>query len=116
MLDKNILMKKFVIGLMLFSLVAVPTMSLAEFASGDDIAFSETPVLEAVDSVANWIFAILLIVATISIILGGFMFLTAAGDTAKLGKARDMIIYAAVGIAVGLLAKGITTLVQTIIG
>jgi hypothetical protein len=47
------------------------------------------------------------IIAVIVIIIGGFMYVTAGGDSGKTKTARDTIIYAAVGLVVIALAQSI---------
>lgn len=52
-------------------------------------------------------------IAVLMIIIGAFMFITSAGNPEKAGKARETIIYAAVGLIVSLSAL---TLVEFILG
>jgi hypothetical protein len=49
--------------------------------------------------------------AIIIIIIGGLQLVTSGGDTAKVQKARQSIIYAAVGLVVIILAQTIISLV-----
>ena len=136
-------MKKLILALVLISFLAVPAISLAKCA--DQTAkdgceavgctwisadASVTPaivahcmgiqkdvnVFAAINNLVNWLFAILMLAAVVSITIGGFFFLTAGGKPESISKARDLIIYAIVGIAVALLAKGLTKLAEGIIG
>ncbi len=59
-------------------------------------------------------FWILIIVAVIMIILAGFNYVLAGDDTEKTTKARKMLTYAAIGIAVALLAEGVPQIVSSI--
>ena len=72
--------------------------------------------LNTVYFVTDWIFYILMLAVMIAILAGGFMFLTAGGDTTKVGKAGKLIAFAIVGLLVGLLAKVIPTIVKYISG
>ncbi|MEK7510331.1 MAG: hypothetical protein AAB567_02085 [Patescibacteria group bacterium] len=72
--------------------------------------------LELVKAITDWIFAIFLLTAVIFIILAAFQFLTGGGDPGKLAEARNKLIYAAVAIAVALLARGIPVVVKNIVG
>lgn len=56
---------------------------------------------------ANLLLVIIGIAATFMVIIGGISYSLSGGDSARINKAKDMIIYAFVGIAVGILAKGI---------
>jgi hypothetical protein len=57
--------------------------------------------------VGNLIFTIVLSLAVIFLIYAAVLFVTAAGAPEKVDQARHIILYAAIGIAVALLAKGI---------
>ena len=72
-------------------------------------------VMEVLDSITNWLFAILLIIAAIFIIVAGYLFVTAFGDPDKTKKARDFVMYALIGVLVGFCAKGLVLLVKTIV-
>lgn len=52
------------------------------------------------------------IVAVLMIMYAGFLFVTAQGDTAKIKKARDALLYAAIGAAILLGAKLMATAIQ----
>lgn len=56
------------------------------------------------NTLATWLFGILIAVGVIFLILAGFQFILARGDDSKLGAARSMLLWSLVGIAVGALA------------
>ncbi len=64
----------------------------------------------------KWVYTILFIVAVLFILLAAFNFITSKGDAEKVGTAKKQLLYAVVGIAVGLLAFAIVELVQNSIG
>jgi hypothetical protein len=53
--------------------------------------------------------------AIIMFIYAGIMFLTSSGDPGKLTKARDAVIWGAVGIVVALLSYGIIGFVNSLL-
>ena len=55
-------------------------------------------------------------VAVFMIILAGFKFVTGGDKPEETAKARQMILYAAVGIAVALLARAVPSLVKFVLG
>jgi fumarate reductase subunit D len=65
--------------------------------------------------VVDIIFTVLMILAIIFILFAAFYYLTAMGDPTKVGKAHNMLIYAAVAIAVALIAQGVEFVVRTVI-
>jgi len=102
-------MKKFVSTIVASSLLVLPTLGLAQPASAPTV-----DVLQALDDVTNWLFALLLIVAVIYLILAGFYFITAQGDPDKVAKARNMVLYALIGVVVAVAAKGLVVLVRRV--
>ena len=71
--------------------------------------------LNTVYTVTDWVFFALMAVAVFMIILAGFKFVTGGDNPENVKTARQMILYAAVGIAVALLARAVPTLVRFIL-
>lgn len=63
----------------------------------------------------NFIFALLIVLAVILGLWAGYQYLLSQGDMEKLRTARNTLIYAAVAIIVGLIAKGIPFIVGTFV-
>lgn len=61
--------------------------------------------------IANIIAAVGGLIAVIFIMVNGFNIMTSTGDSAKLSKAREGIIYAAIGIVVIVLARTIIAVI-----
>jgi hypothetical protein len=66
-------------------------------------------------NVFGWMFYGLIVLSLIMIIIAAFNYTTAGGEAEKVSKANKMILYAAIGIAVALLAKGIPLIVANFI-
>jgi len=66
--------------------------------------------------IAGYMFYILIGLSTIMILYAGFQYITAGGDSEKVGDATKTITYAAVGIAVALIAKAFPNIVASILG
>ena len=64
------------------------------------------------DTALNWFFGITLAIAVIMLIYAGFTFITSDGNSAKLQTASKILIFALIGVAIALLAKGLPTLIQ----
>lgn len=95
-------------------------LAMAPFVSWADPAVvpaavepsSVTPIPESnvettIGVLTNWFFAIFLIVAVWFFIWAGFNFLTANGDTEKVSKARNQVLYGVIGVLIAALAKGL---------
>ena len=72
--------------------------------------------LNAIYNVTNWIFFFFLAIAILIGVIAGYYFMTSAGDERKLGTAKTMLTYMAVGLIVAAIAKVLPTLVRTVIG
>ena len=122
-------MKKVLFSLVLFSFLILPLISLAQpYAPYTPPRTIQGTLPEGIPDirghqieiilirVGDWMFTFLLVVAVIMIVASGFLFITAAGDAEKVKKARNLLIYALVGVAVALLANGLIALVRMVIG
>jgi len=69
-----------------------------------------------IETLTNWLFTILMAVAVIFIIMAAWTFLTAGGNPDSVTKARQMLIYALVGVAVAILARGLPIMIETLLG
>lgn len=113
-----------------FSFVALPTHAAPSSAqqsicgnenippeirssSGCDDEGGELP--NVVINIVNIIITLISIIAVIAIIFGGVQYMTSAGDPGKLKKAKDIILYAVIGLAVCILAAIIVNFVIDIV-
>jgi len=125
-------------GLILVALVAVPTTASAInldlgdilgdvlgdiFGGGNGDIANNAPidapnqnVMSVLNNITNWLFAILLVIAAIAIIIAAFKFVTAQGDPEAVKSARQFVLYALIGVLVGILARGLVSLVGRIAG
>ncbi len=65
-------------------------------------------------NVFDWMFWVLISVSMIMILWAAYMYATAAGDEEQASQAKRAIFYAAIGVAVALLARGFPLLVGSI--
>ena len=75
-----------------------------------------TTVTDLIDRIINFIWFLAIVFAPIMFLIGGFTFLTSGGDPQKVSKGKNIMIYAAVGLAIVLVAKGIIALLKDILG
>lgn len=92
-------------------------------AKNADCAFSDTTktcgvccVMDTVYNVTDWIFVFVVTLVIIFILMGAFNLVTAAGTPEKVKTGRDLIIFAAIGMLVALLAKAIPYIVRSVLG
>lgn len=115
-------MKKVLSAIVLTGMLVMPAVSLAAYegetpAEGGptEVISSGSDLIELIDNVGNWIFTILLSVAAIFLIVAGFMWVTAGGNPENVAKARQMLINALIGLAVGLGSKGLAAVISSLI-
>jgi len=66
-------------------------------------------------NITNWLFYFLIILAVIFIIVAAFKYLTAAGEPEKVKSASHTLLYAAIAIVVGILAKAVPSLIGSVL-
>lgn len=110
-------MKKIVLFLSL-ALLLLPTVAGAQnWQNWMSNTIYNTPVMAQADLIGivfktiQYILAFLGVVAVVVIIIGGFMWMTAAGNEEKVGKAKKVIIQGLIGLVIVLLAYAISAFV-----
>ncbi len=81
---------------------------------GNSLEGGPASVLNFIETMTNWLFAIILTLAVIFILLAAYNYMSGAGGEG-VEKAHKMLLYAAVGIAVAVLAKGIVFAVRKLV-
>jgi len=102
----------------LIALFVLPSVIFVS-AQGEEVSellSSPDEVVTLIETLTNWFFTILLAIAVIFIILAAWTFLTAGGNPESVTKARQMLIYALIGIAVAILAKSMPAIIKSILG
>ena len=72
--------------------------------------------LNTIYNITDWIFIILVGIATIFVIMGAFTLVTAAGSPEKVTSGRNYVLYEAIGLLVAFLAKAVPGIVKIIAG
>ena len=122
-------MNKKLIGLfgllVIFSLFLSPAVTLAardNIPLPDNISLTPTPQtppdlepMKVFAKVITWIFGILLVIVIIMVLVAGYMFVTGGGNPEQVGKARTILMYALIGLAIAVLARGLMYFVLKIL-
>jgi len=69
---------------------------------------------DVIKTVVNVLLFIVGIISVLMIIIGGIMYATSAGDSGAVGKAKNTIMYAVVGLIVAFVAFAVVNWVSTI--
>ena len=70
-----------------------------------------TSLWTTVNNIINWVLGIVGFIAVVMIIVGGLNYTLSAGDSTKVKKAKDTILYGIIGLVIALLAAAIVNFV-----
>lgn len=106
-------MKK-ILEILLISSILMP---ISIYAQTDTTYPLPTLFADTVNKIATVLFSILVIISVVLFVYGGILFATASGDENKVANARNILLYAVIGLAIALLARAlqqflITNLIQ----
>ena len=103
----------------LSALLAIPTAYAAGIVNAPKVSGFDQPsgvltylILQACNA-ATWIFAAAIILSIIFTLLAGIDYMRSSGDPAKVKSATQRLVFAAVGVAVALIAFTFPTVVST---
>ncbi len=69
-----------------------------------------------IDTVIDFIFWIGMAMGPLMIIIAGFLFMTAGGDTDKIKKAKNIITWTFIGLMIILLSRGLISAIKSVLG
>jgi len=73
-------------------------------------------VMVTIERIGNIMFTFLIFVAAVILIIAGVLFVTAAGSETSITRARNMFLYALLGIILAIIAKGLVVLLRGYLG
>jgi fumarate reductase subunit D len=73
-------------------------------------------IFQIIERLLSWLFALFILAAIFFVLWAAFKYLTSGGDPSKVGEATNRLIFAAVAIAVALLAASVQFIVGDLIG
>jgi len=71
--------------------------------------------IDSIFTITDWVFYIVFFLSILLMIIGGGMYITAAGDPAKTEKGRAILKYSIIGLIFAFLAKIFPTIIMTLI-
>ena len=78
--------------------------------------FTSDALFAIFDSIGDWIFTAGIIIAPIMIIIGAFLFLTGGDDPNRVASGKKTLMWAVIGLALILFARGIFWTFRSMIG
>jgi len=105
-------MKKLILSISLL-IFSVATLASATYTNTTLVApdLPNLDIWEILTKATNWFFGIVIMIAVIMIIAAGFTYITSGGADTKIKSALNKLIFALVGVAIALLAKGLIYLI-----
>ena len=88
-----------------------PTIAQCNLPNDKDATQPTGGLWNTVKTIIDWVLAVLGIVAVVMVIVGGINYMTSQGDSAKVKKGRDTILYGIIGLIIALLAFAIVNFV-----
>ena len=107
---KKILSATLILSALLFPVLALGQgISVTNPLDYDDWA-------ELADHIISFFFTVGLPLVTLMVLAGAFLLVVGGGDPKQVKKGRNFILYAAIGLAVLLFARGLLSLLKYILG
>ena len=97
--------------LLALPLVALGATSYTIENIGEQVGLGTADLKDTVINIIQWVLGILALVAVVMIIIGGFQWMTAAGNEERIEKAKKVISAAVIGLIIVLLAWAIVIFV-----
>ncbi len=108
-------MKK-IMRISLFSIAALMlAFPVLAIKSAPDNVNTIEDVISIINTAVNWLFTLILAIAVIMLLWAAFLWMTSAGDEEKTGNARKTLIYALVGVAIAIIAKGLVSVIEQLL-
>jgi hypothetical protein len=100
----------------LFTSAFLGMHALSAFAANEVVApiTDEADLQKLLCTIIGWFFWVIIVISVIMVLVAAYDYVTAGDDTEKTSRGRKRLTYAAVGIAVALLAAGVPAVVSSI--
>lgn len=70
---------------------------------------------QLVTKILGYIMTVITGLATIMLVYAGILYVTSGGDPGKAGKAKQAVIYAIIGLAIGLAGQGLAEVIRAVV-
>jgi hypothetical protein len=111
---KNV--KQAVLVALVILLVAFPLVADAQFAVPTVPSLTNMSVFQLVTKVMNWMLGILGVLAVVFFVVSGIFYITANGDQEQIDKAKNIMLYAIIGLVIALVGLIIVNAVAGLTG
>jgi len=98
---------KYKISFLLVAVLLIPVIVLADEESG-----SSNKITTTIENITNWVYAISTGVAVLMYTIGGFLWMSDAGNAERAKMAKSIIVSTTIGLVIILLAAGLTSIIR----
>jgi len=91
--------------LLLVGVIAVPML-----VSADNDSVTNT-----IENITGWVITVSLVLATMMYVVGGFLWMSDAGNLERVKTAKNIIVSTTIGLVVILMANGLISIVKTLV-
>jgi hypothetical protein len=117
-IQKNPALRRIVLissfSVFLFSFFSMPVFAQSTTSFPNPIAYGN--VSDLIEAVLDNLQGILITLAVLFIVIGGIMYITSSGDENRIKRAKAVITYACVGLAIALAGPSFLSQIQEILG
>ena len=103
-------MKKIALSLATIAVIALPIIALAQIGGSPPGISTDLTTLGT--KIANAVWIVFTVIAVISFVVAGILFMTAQGQPEKIASARSAFIWGIAGVVVGIIAFTIINVVK----
>ncbi len=96
----------------LFFGIMVSSVHAADITIPNPLGTGGSDIPTLIGTIATWLLGIGTVISTIVVLWSAFLFMTSGGSPARVTQARQTLLYAIIGLAVLLLANGVSLLIQ----
>ncbi len=107
-------MKKILLSLILINLISPIRASADEIIIQNPLQAATLEVI--IDNLINFILRIAIVLAPLMIIVGGLLFITSGGNVQQVDRAKKLLLWTTVGLAIILLSKGVLAIINQLLG
>ena len=114
-MTKHLIRTHAVAGIIAAAGMVAPLVALAQFIGATSIG-SFCDIVKTVNTAAQWFAIVVFIIAAAAILYSALLFFTAGGNEEAQSKAKKVLVYGVIGVAIALLATFADDIVAATIG
>lgn len=103
-------------GLLFFLFFAIMSgIAVAQVTIENPLGSGGKNIPTLISTISNWLLGIGMTISTIIVLWAAFLFMTSGGNKDRVTQARQTLWYAIIGLAILLLASGVSLLIKNIL-